>query len=106
MTDRARRIAPFAVGLACAFGLGNDPAVGKWEAAYSSSTQYVVEWTQMPDFDQVRTGLPNDGYMYCVPTAAFNVMTYIARHGYPGVAPGSHNYYWWMTQSAFPTVRR
>jgi hypothetical protein len=104
MIDTVKRITPLALALACAWGLGNDPAAAKWEAAYSSGTQYVVEWTQMPDFDQVRTGLPNDGYMYCVPTSAFNAMTYIARHGYPDVAPGSHNYYWWMTQSAFPTV--
>jgi hypothetical protein len=53
----------------------------------------------MPDIDQRRGtiepfigGLPNDGKMYCVPTAAMNCMAYIANHGYPAVEPGPGNW--------------
>ena len=49
---------------------------------------------RVPDIDQVRKasafvgGLPNDGKMYCFPTAAMNWMAYIANHGYPAILPG------------------
>lgn len=98
------RIALLAGALGLVWGSTVNPAAAKFIASYSSGTQYTVEWTQMPDFDQVRTGLPNNGKMYCVPTAAVNIMAYIARHGYPSISPGSHSYYWWMNQSAFPTA--
>jgi len=48
----------------------------------------------MPDLDQMRNGLvlpdedPQDGKNYCGPTAAMNVLTFIANNGYPEVAPG------------------
>jgi hypothetical protein len=51
-----------------------------------------------PDFDQRRAasgtipGLPGNGSMYCVPTAAVNVVGYIANHGYPGVMSGPRNW--------------
>ena len=55
--------------------------------------------TNMPDIDQRRTtiepltlGLPKDGAMYCVPTAAMNLTAYIANHGFPGVGPGPGNW--------------
>lgn len=47
----------------------------------------------VPDYDQVRgaifdvEGLPNNGTMYCVPTAAMNLMSYIANRGFPFVPP-------------------
>jgi hypothetical protein len=72
-------------------------AHAKWYASSTSNTQYVAGWTQMPDFDQVRNGLGNDGKMYCVPTSALNMMAYIARHGYPEIGPGSQNYYSWYS---------
>lgn len=54
----------------------------------------------VPDIDQKRTfsrdgsvkGLPNDGNMYCAPTAALNWMAYIANRGYPNVGPGPGNW--------------
>jgi hypothetical protein len=56
----------------------------------------IFEIDGVPDFDQRRVedpplidGLPNDGRMWCVPTAALNWMGYIAEHGYPQVVPGS-----------------
>lgn len=58
----------------------------------------------MPDFDQRRQpgplvfdgqswfavppGLPNNGAMYCVPTASIDVMAYITHHGFPDAMPG------------------
>ena len=50
----------------------------------------------MPDFDQKRCedmepsveGLPNDGRNHCAPTATANVLSYIASHGFPHIAPG------------------
>jgi hypothetical protein len=49
---------------------------------------YVGFVTGMPDFDQRRearpvlAGLPNDGRMYCGPTAALNVLSYLGQDGY------------------------
>jgi hypothetical protein len=50
----------------------------------------------LEDIDQLRAedvpssinGLPNNGGMYFVPTAAVNWMAYIANHGYPNTDPG------------------
>ncbi|MBV6457611.1 MAG: hypothetical protein HONBIEJF_00726 [Fimbriimonadaceae bacterium] len=39
--------------------------------------------TGMPDYDQKRTTLPNDGRMYCVPTSSVNLLRYMAWHGMP-----------------------
>lgn len=60
--------------------------------------------SSMPDFDQRRQpgplffdgqqwisippGLPNNGAMYCVPTASIDVMAYLTHHGYPDAMPG------------------
>jgi hypothetical protein len=104
MTNAKKRIVTLAGTLILTWVYAPAPASAKFISNYSSSTQYAVEWTQMPDFDQVRDGLPNNGLMYCVPTANINAITYIAHHGYPAVAPGDHGYYWWMSQAAFPTA--
>jgi hypothetical protein len=60
-------------------------------------TGYAI--SEMPDIDQRRTtiepltlGLPGDGAMYCVPTAAMNLAAYIANHGFPSVGPGPGNW--------------
>lgn len=38
----------------------------------------------VPDLDQKWDALPNNGNMYCVPTAAMNWMYYYSKHGLPG----------------------
>lgn len=59
--------------------------------------------SRLPDLDQHRKsgplfwsgsawvpipqGLPNLGGMYCVPTAAMNVLAYLTHHGYPDALP-------------------
>jgi hypothetical protein len=55
----------------------------------------------MPDFDQIRTGLPGNGEYYCAPTACTNVMGYIADHGWPAMMGGVHD---WQSQSNFTFV--
>lgn len=74
------------------FFLANSLATANIVTAYSSPTQYSYKVTKVPDFDQRRAGLPNNGSMYCVPTSAFNWMAYIANHGYPSLSPGSGNW--------------
>ena len=59
---------------------------------YSSGTSYELLMSNMPDFDQQRTGLANDGGMHCVPTANANLFAYAANHGFPGLAPGQSNW--------------
>ena len=69
------------------------------EAAYLDQTTWTFTVTHVPDFDQKRTALPNDGKMYCVPTSALNWMAYFANHGRPSLAPGPG---WWQLQSKYP----
>lgn len=93
----ARRVAACA-----AMGVAGAPAAeANWFAAISGPTQYWAKFTKMPDFDQVRSGLPGDGSMYCVPTSAVNLLAYIAHHGYPDIFPGDHSQPFWHTQSAY-----
>jgi hypothetical protein len=40
-----------------------------------------ISITGVPDFDQRRSALPNNGNMYCVPTAALNWMAYFRNRG-------------------------
>ncbi|MFE6817820.1 hypothetical protein [Streptomyces sp. NPDC057675] len=42
----------------------------------------------MPDIDQRRAGLPENGANYCAPTAALNQMFYLDKHGYPNLLAG------------------
>ncbi|MBT5657556.1 MAG: hypothetical protein HOI89_07220 [Phycisphaerae bacterium] len=63
-------------------------------STYNSSSSYEFEVQHMPDFDQVREGLADDGDgdpggMYCVPTALTNLLGYIGNHGFPDAGPDS-----------------
>lgn len=66
--------------------------------SWSSNSNFYWRVTGMTDLDQRRSsgsgrpGLPNNGAMYCVPTATLNVACYVANHGYPFVLPGAGNY--------------
>jgi hypothetical protein len=42
----------------------------------------------MPDFDQLRAALPNEGKGYCVPTSTVDALAFLANHGHPEVLPG------------------
>jgi hypothetical protein len=68
-------------------------------ASSYDGSNFLLHMCNMPDLDQRRTeappfvtGLPNDGEMYCVPTAAMNVCAYISAHGYPNLHPGVANW--------------
>ena len=71
-----------------------------YTTAYASSTLYNYQRCQMTDLDQRRMadlinqtpGLPNNGNMYCAPTAALDLLTYIANHGVTTMAPGPGYY--------------
>jgi hypothetical protein len=58
------------------------------EAQWSSSTQFSYRVIFVPDFDQRRSNVPEDGSNYCVPTSFMNWAAYIARRGNPNQAPG------------------
>ncbi|MDG2199746.1 MAG: hypothetical protein P8K80_01005 [Phycisphaerales bacterium] len=91
---------PFRTLAACALGT----LIGT--ATSSMADVMLADWTDdehfyyyinhMPDFDQKRCedmepsveGLPNDGRNHCAPTATANVLSYIASHGFPHIAPG------------------
>jgi hypothetical protein len=96
-THRMRRTVAAAM-LAAGVATG---AQANWFASYSGPTSYWAKFTKVPDFDQVRNGLPNNGNMYCVPTSAVNWMAYIAHHGYPTIMPGDHTQQYWHAQSTF-----
>jgi len=69
--------------------------------AYINSSNYSYKVTKVPDFDQRRSGLANNGNNHCVPTSAINWMAYIANHGYPNLAPGTG---WWQSASLYNTA--
>jgi hypothetical protein len=88
---RASQIAACALMFATA-----GSARANWYKSYSSSTSYVAGFTKVPDFDQKRLALPNNGDMYCVPTAGMNWAAYFAHHGVPNQPPGDQNYLHWQ----------
>jgi|GEM_PF-5023715 len=70
-------------------------------AASSASAQCSVYRLGMPDFDQRRSALPNDGRAYCVPTATANALAYISNHGQPDVFGGPRD---WQSQGEYGYV--
>ncbi len=93
-------ILPLAGALGIASALHADVVV----SYYNSSSNYHWKCYHMPDFDQKRDnccghpGLPGDGGMYCVPTAAMNTFAYAANHGFPWLDPGAAN---WQLQGHY-----
>lgn len=91
------RSAGWSAGVA-ALSLWAAAAPGAVYATYTNSNLFTWRVTGMVDFDQRRSavsgrpGLPNNGNMYCAPTAALNIAAYAATHGYPLLPPGSQNW--------------
>ena len=90
-----------AVVLSALLTLSALPAVtARADDFYYDGKHYFFFIDDVPDIDQKRAfsrdgavkGLPNDGNMYCAPTAALNWMAYIANRGYPNVGPGPGNW--------------
>lgn len=63
-------------------------------AAWITNSSWIYEIGHMPDIDQRRSALDNDGKMYCFPSAVLNKLMYLGNHGYPALAPapGSGNW--------------
>ncbi|MEQ8318374.1 MAG: GC-type dockerin domain-anchored protein [Phycisphaerales bacterium] len=76
-------------------------ALGVAGVAASVHAQCTVYRLGMPDFDQRRSALPNDGRMYCFPTATANALAYITNHGHPGLLDGPRN---WQSQTHYDDV--
>ncbi|UYV12685.1 MAG: hypothetical protein NCW75_15520 [Phycisphaera sp.] len=99
MTSRTRRAsrssrAPILVASAGA-------CLGLWLAVPGAQAQCSVFRLGMPDFDQQRSDLPNDGRMYCIPTATANALAYITNHGHPGLLDGPRN---WQSQAHYDDI--
>ncbi|MDP1561482.1 MAG: hypothetical protein Q8M16_08810 [Pirellulaceae bacterium] len=66
-------------------------AASEWNGPGS----YTYDIHSMPDLDQRRSGLDNNGNMHCVPTATMNLLAFCANFGvedmppYPGVWMGA-----------------
>ncbi|MFI4916041.1 MAG: GC-type dockerin domain-anchored protein [Phycisphaerales bacterium JB060] len=60
--------------------------------AASASAQCTVSRQGMPDFDQRRHTLPNNGDMYCVPAATVNALAYLSNHGLPHLLDGPRDW--------------
>jgi len=69
-----------------------------FSGTYGDDSWWYFDITHVPDFDQKRTALPNDGKCYCVPTSAINWMAYFANHGRPSINPGPGN---WQLQALY-----
>jgi hypothetical protein len=106
---RAAAVAASALALGAAAGVHADNAhAGLCSVVNVVSGPYLdYQRCQIPDLDQVRAadptnsipGLPNNGLMYCAPTASMNALAYIAAHGYPSVPPGPG---YWGPEFGFP----
>lgn len=65
---------------------------------YISNSTFEYKITHMPDLDQRRDPLPNNGANHCVPTASMNLFAYASNHGYPMIEPGAAN---WQSNGNF-----
>jgi hypothetical protein len=97
MYQRTTRLRP-AIAVTVAAFLGAAAARANFDGAYANEQAWYFQITQVPDFDQKRTALPNDGKMYCVPTSGINWMAYFANHGRPSIDPGPGN---WQSQDLY-----
>jgi hypothetical protein len=57
-------------------------------ANYIDESTFAFIVQDMPDFDQVRSVLPNTGNCYCGPASTTDLLGYVATHGYGDVEPG------------------
>jgi len=69
-----------------------------FEGEYANGSAWEFDITHVPDFDQKRTVLANNGKSHCVPTSAMNWMAYFANHGRPSINPGPGD---WESQDRY-----
>ncbi|MCC6426564.1 MAG: hypothetical protein IT435_07060 [Phycisphaerales bacterium] len=58
----------------------------------------------VPDFDQKRDDMPNDGKMYCVPTSWVNWLAFLQNNGYDGLMWPTYGTQNWQSQTHYNTV--
>lgn len=63
---------------------------------------YVV--LDMPDVDQQRSDLPNNGACYCGPASNFDVLGYVSAHGFPHLGPGIPAGSTWADASNYASI--
>jgi len=68
-------------------GAASADSSGSFGMELTEST-YSAWVSNMPDLDQRRSLLRQQGQNYCGPAAASNLLTFIANNGYPEVEPG------------------
>ncbi len=76
-------------------------------AAAAGSADAQICWVHragVPDFDQKRDGLGNDGKMHCVPTAWTNWFAYLEDNGYAGIMNGDGTPRNWQSSSQYNLV--
>ena len=61
-------------------------------ANYVSDNAFNYQISHMPDLDQKRQGLDNDGGCHCVPAAVMNLLAYAANHGFGDIPPSPHSW--------------
>jgi hypothetical protein len=66
-------------------------------ANYVNDNAFNYQITHMPDLDQRRQGLDNNGGCHCVPAAVMNLLAYAANHGFGEIPPSPH--YWQSNQN-------
>lgn len=106
----ARIAATFATLAGCIAGAFN--ALPATPASAQPLSTKTFSYADMPDIDQKRAagkdaggvahaGLPNSGIMYCGPTAAMNVLAFLADHGASEMSPGSRD---WTAAANYETM--
>jgi hypothetical protein len=86
------------LGAGLALGISATAPADVVVSVWNGALDFHFKRSHMPDFDQRRDdccgspGLPNDGAMYCVPTATMNLFGYAANHAFASFAPGAGNW--------------
>ncbi len=76
------------VGVTLAMLFAASAPADVFKSEYVNDDEFEFEIRHMPDLDQNRAGLGNNGKCFCVPTSTMNALIYIANHGFPQVDPG------------------
>ncbi|MHC4992004.1 MAG: hypothetical protein ACYTGC_13610, partial [Planctomycetota bacterium] len=90
MSCRSTRMRGISAVAMAAGVLGLPPATVRADQTtwYDSPLMHGFNVTHVPDLDQRRAALANNGACYCVPTASIDWMAYLANHGWTEIGPG------------------
>lgn len=88
----ARRLGHALVPALAAAALAGAAHADVTDAYWINNGTYHYRVVHMPDLDQRRTVLSNDGANHCVPTSSMNLFAYAANHGYSFMRPFPGNW--------------